>query len=208
MNESIQKLIKPVLVRWLCKCKWIRHNSDDMNKLWLESDERTGVIEFYDADEYVPEDVLELTGYDKQTGETIYYLHFELHDLSFVLDRLGNFFAFIYGGEQAAQSPAGPQKREPVQNVAFCCTSGWTSAHFAEKIQEIFDARNINIKVHAGNYTEMETIVQENDRVLLAPQIGYMLPDLKRQYGDKIEVVETGDFATQNFGHIVDRLIA
>ncbi|MCD8326983.1 MAG: hypothetical protein LUC90_09995 [Lachnospiraceae bacterium] len=209
MNESIQKLIKPVLVRWLCKCKWIRHNSDDMNKLWLESDERTGVIEFYDADEYAPEDILELTGYDKKTGKRIYYLHFELHDLSFVLDRLGNFFAFIYGGEQVAvDSGRKEQGKAPVRNVAFCCTSGWTSTHFAEKIQEIFDEKNINIRVHAGDYTEMETIVQENDRVLLAPQIGYMLPDLKRLYGDKIEVVETGDFATQNYGHIVEKLIA
>lgn len=204
MNESIQKLIRPILVRWLSRCKWIRRG-EDQNRLWLESDTRRGVIEFFDADEFVPEDVLELTGYDKETEERIYYLHFALHDINFVLDRLGNFFAFINGGEEIAVTE---KPRPQVRTVALCCSSGWTSTFFAEKIQAIFDARNIHITVRAGDYTEMERIARENDRVLLAPQIGYMLSALRRQYGDKIDVMETGDFATQNYDHIIEKLIA
>lgn len=49
---------------------------------------------------------------------------------------------------------------------------------------------------------EIDKVIDDYDMVLLAPQVAYLLPQLKNKYGNKI-FIDSLDFATNDFNAII-----
>ncbi|MCD7738524.1 MAG: hypothetical protein LUH58_05730 [Lachnospiraceae bacterium] len=202
MNTEIQKLNGPILARWLSKyyhMKAFRGGTEFI----VETDTRSGIIRIYDADQYISMDIMELIIYEKKCDYPLYYLHFELRNMRNAIENIQDFRDYLY--ERSSQAPDEiPQLR--VKNIAVCCSSGWTSTHFAGQLQKHLQQNQIPVKVSAGSYFGLEKLVQENDLILLAPQIAYLLPELEKKYGNKFGLIGTRDFATQNYSAVLHQL--
>lgn len=51
-----------------------------------------------------------------------------------------------------------------------------------------------------------EEVANDYDIILLAPQVAYMYPNLKRKFGKKVLEVEAMDFATGNVNHTLESI--
>ncbi len=194
---------------------------------------RVGVIQFYDKTQKDKEnngfygDIMELSIYDNVTFQAndppsiskaiekaeikpSFWLHFEMVDFEFVMEQLSDFFKCIYDvkGNRIAQSIERVQNN--IKNILICCTAGVTSGYFAAMMQKRVDEEcpNSEIQINNCNVNFIEDVIQDYDVVLLAPQIAYRAKDLKEKYGDKIQIIDRVDFATFNFDHILDQLLA
>ncbi len=61
-----------------------------------------------------------------------------------------------------------------------------------------------DIQVDAIPVFELDQIKDDYDMILLALQIAYMYPQLKKKYGKKVMQIEAMDFATGNVYHIIE----
>ncbi|MCD8131540.1 MAG: hypothetical protein LUE16_09750 [Lachnospiraceae bacterium] len=202
MSTEIQKLNGPILARWLSgyyQMKPFRGGTEFI----VETDARSGIIKIYEADQYIPIDIMELIVYEKDCDYPLYYLHFELRNMRGAIENIQDFRDYLY--ERSNQTlPETTQLR--VKNIAVCCSSGWTSTHFAKQLQKHLQQNQIPVRVTAGSYYGMEKLVRENDLILLAPQIAYLLPELEKNYGKKFGLINTRDFATQNYSAVLHQL--
>ncbi|MCD8327152.1 MAG: hypothetical protein LUC90_10875 [Lachnospiraceae bacterium] len=202
MNTEIQRLNGPILARWLSRyyeMKPFRGGTEFV----AETDSRSGVIKIYDADQYISMDIMELIVYEKTGDYPLYYLHFELRSMRNAIENIQDFRDYLY--ERSYQTlDETPQIK--IKNIAICCSSGWTSTHFAKQLQRHLQQNQLPVKVSAGSYHGIEKLVQENELILLAPQIAYLLPELQKKYGDKFGLINTRDFATQNYSAVLKQV--
>ena len=63
-----------------------------------------------------------------------------------------------------------------------------------------------NIIVDAYPIMNVEEVANDYDLILLAPQVAYMYPNLKRKFGKKVMEVEAMDFATGNVNHTLESI--
>ena len=75
-------------------------------------------------------------------------------------------------------------------------------------MQEVFENQKKNIQVDAYSVLELENIEKDYDVILLAPQVSYMYPFLKKKFGKKIMQIEAMDFATGNVNHTLETIFA
>ena len=54
---------------------------------------------------------------------------------------------------------------------------------------------------------EIDKAIDDYDMVLLAPQVAYLLPQLKNKYGNKIFIIDSLDFATNDFNAIIKKAV-
>ena len=57
------------------------------------------------------------------------------------------------------------------------------------------------------NAFDMPYLIDDYDMVLLAPQVAYLLPQLKNKYGNKIFIIDSLDFATNDFNAIIKKAV-
>ena len=86
--------------------------------------------------------------------------------------------------------------------ILICCTSGLTSHYYASLMQQAQQ----NIIVDAYPIMNVEDVANDYDLILLAPQVAYMYPNLKRKFGKKVMEVEAMDFATGNVNHTLESI--
>lgn len=65
----------------------------------------------------------------------------------------------------------------------------------------------MDIVVDAVGYMEIDKVIDDYDMVLLAPQVAYLLPQLKNKYGNKIFIIDSLDFATNDFNAIIKKAV-
>ena len=63
--------------------------------------------------------------------------------------------------------------------ILLSCSGGLTTSYFAYSMQEIFKRQGLDIVVDAVGYMEIDKVIDDYDMVLLAPQVAYLLPQLK-----------------------------
>lgn len=66
-----------------------------------------------------------------------------------------------------------------MRNVILVCQSGMSSSFIVKAIKKAFDAHDEEIDIQAHAAMELEDYIDDVDTVLVAPNILYMLDDVK-----------------------------
>ncbi|MCI9601490.1 MAG: ROK family protein [Lachnospiraceae bacterium] len=141
----------------------LSHSSDGVriyekkpDRFRFESDFAIGELNFYDLEKYVAE--LQIT--DRKTDETAFFLHFELNSLDYAKELFGEFW-------DTYQMVRDQRK----VRVLLSCTSAVTTSYMANKLNEAAELLSLDYTFSAVSYMNIYEKSDENDMVLLAPQI-------------------------------------
>ena len=201
MNEKMQTPLTREIYDWISSMK-CAHVGENPNHIYFCCKGRKGTISFYDG--YI----IELAVEDKETGETLFYIHFAIQDIEETKKNVQIFFQFLEGkeGEKAQLNLSAVGQTKPLK-LLVSCSCGITSTYFAHLMQETLDQAGSGIKVSAVSYTDVEKVHEEYDHILLAPQISYMLPEFQKKYGNKVLAIDMVDFASHNVGHVLNTIM-
>ena len=144
--------------------------------------------------------IMELSIEEKATQDNVFYLHFEMNDFYTTRKNIMAFFQFLREDHQNKQENS--KIHFSTLKILVCCTSGLTSHYFAELIKN----KQHSIQVDAYPVHQIETVGEDYDVILLAPQIAYMYSQLKKKFGKKVMQIEVIDFATGNVNHVINSL--
>lgn len=199
--------IKPVIQAWLRSFSCVEV-CDNPNQMCIDSEVDTqGVVTFYDYGDKFEQPTMELEIYDPVDSEDpSFYLHFEMHDFEFVMEKISVFFKYLYR-EPLDHAPLQiPQGQEP-SSVLLCCSSGITSSFIAQKMQqEIDECETKCMKIRGRGIDMVDQIADEFDLILVAPQIAFKYEELKSKYGEKVMMIDNVVFATMNFHAIFEMI--
>lgn len=132
----------------------------DDEHLRIESTIATGCANFYDIHDST---IIELRLEDKQSGESVFFLHFELEDI----DRAKHLF------EEMSEVYAKLTAQE-VHHVLLCCTCGITTTFFANKLNETSQSLGLDYDFRAMPLEDAKKCGSGFVAVLLAPQVGHL----------------------------------
>lgn len=71
------------------------------------------------------------------------------------------------------------------KNIYLFCSAGMSTSLLVKKMREQAEKYNVPVEIAAFSETYVEEKVSEADVILLGPQIGYMLDNIKRISKDK-----------------------
>ena len=118
-----------------------------------------GSVGFYHLDD---SDVVELRLEDADSGDSIFFLHFEMKDL----ERAKQLF-------QEMVEALGEELSQETTHVLLCCTCGITTTYFATKLNERAEELGLRYDFCAKSLDEAKRSGNDYAAVLLAPQVGY-----------------------------------
>lgn len=201
MKENIQTQLAGEIYHWISSMK-CAHVGRNPNHICFCANSRKGTISFYE------EDIMELAVEDKETKETLFYIHFAIRDVQETKENVRIFFQFLKGREAGKAQPDLPSLGQirPLK-LLVSCSCGITSTYFALFMQEALDRALSQIRVSAVSYTQVEEVQEAYDYILLAPQIGYLLPEFQKKYGNKVMAIDMVDFASHNVGQVLNAII-
>ena len=149
----------------------------DESHISLTADHAIGAVNFYDLDEGLPE-IVELSITDVEgTGEPKFFLHFELDDEA----RAKELFAEM-------SDELGHQDRFGITRILLCCTAGFTTTLFANKLQEAAKTLSLDYAFEALPLDQAKSQGGNYDAVLLAPQVGYQRKAVAESFPDAVVV--------------------
>lgn len=122
----------------------------------FESDYAMGELNFYDLEKYVAE--LQIT--DRKTDKTAFFLHFELNNLNYAKELFDEF-----------RDTYETMRDQRKVRVLLSCTSAITTSYMANKLNEAAELLMLDFTFSAVSYMNIYEKADENDMVLLAPQI-------------------------------------
>lgn len=161
----------------------IEFEDEKQNTVIIKNDYVEGKIIYYGNGIFEEE----LT--NRQTNEKIFYLHFQLTHFNHAIE------LFKEMVNCAIKANNKPQIR-----VLLCCSGGLTTTLFASKMSELAMLENLPYQISATGYTRLYEIASEYDVIILAPQVGYLLPQVKHRLDNKIIfTIPTRIFATSDF---------
>lgn len=107
--------------------------------------------------------------------ENLFYLHFELKDLSHAQGLYNEMIDSLRKIKEKKQIEA-----------LLCCSSGLTTSFFTMKLNDAAELLSMDIHFEAEGYSELYNAAVDKDVILLAPQIGYLYQQVKDILKDKI----------------------
>lgn len=203
MNEFYKELMRPMFYRWIKAHKGVQV-CHECCTLWIDNGDIYGEIKFHE------DDIIELSVKDAKHNENLFYLHFQMNDMNSTLQQFNTFFQYLttpFSQHQDIDIQDIDIQDMKVHKILLSCSGGLTTSYFAYSIQEIMNQKNLGIQVDAVGYTDIDSVADQYDLILLAPQIAYMLPEYKKKYGNKVMNIEAIDFATSHFEGIIEKAL-
>ncbi|MDO4539024.1 MAG: ROK family protein [Coriobacteriales bacterium] len=162
----------------------------DENHFAFATEHALGAVNFYDLGEDIPE-IVELSIIDPEApDEPKFFLHFELEDEA----RANDLFSEML--EQLQQ-----QDQFDTTRVLLCCTAGFTTSMFANRLQEAAKTLSLDYSFEALPLEQAKTEGGSYDAVLLAPQVGYQRKDVVEAFPQAVVVpIPAKIFAAYNAG--------
>jgi cellobiose-specific phosphotransferase system component IIB len=158
---------------------WIADNADeslaveviDAEHVSITGSHATGQLNYYSFAD-MPE-IVEMSVTEDQTSESLFFLHFELEDLSRAQELYREMESVILNcGERTTT------------RVLLCCTTGMTTTLFASKLQEAADTLSLDYTFEAMALADAKATDVRFDAVMLAPQVGFQRREVKRSFPD------------------------
>lgn len=201
MNEKKQRPLTKEIYHWVSSMR-CAHVGENPNHIHFSSQNRRGTISFYE--EYI----IELSVEDRETGESLFYIHFAIQDIQKTKDNIRIFFRFLEGKDQRREQLDLPviQKIRTLK-VLVSCSCGITSSYFAFLMQQMLNQAGSGIQADAADFTKVDQIQDQYDYILLAPQISYLLPEFQKKYGDRVLAIDMVDFASRNVNHVLNLIV-
>ena len=180
--------------------EWIRKQTDPAYEIRIISDDKTDYVtetaaahvEFF----HLEYEIVSFTIDSPKSEEPLFFLHFELKDMDHARQL---FNEMIQSLKQAHE--------KVTTKILLSCSSGFTTSFFADKLQTAAETVGLDYSFSAVSYTDLFEAAQDQDAVLLAPQIGYLLKKVQEIYPDKLVFqIPTNVFATYNASRMLDIL--
>ena len=162
------------------------------DKIDYVTDAAAAHVEFF----HLEYEIISFTIESPKSEEPLFFLHFELKDL----DHAKQLFNEMIQSLKNAASRV-------TYKVLLSCTSGFTTSFFADKLNTAAQTLDLDYAFSAVSYNELFEAAADQDIILLAPQIGYLLKKAKEILKDKIVLqIPTDVFATYNTNRVMDIL--
>lgn len=199
MNEVYKELLTPIMYKWV-SAKENAQPCQNSCSVCFCNEKYHAKIEFYENN------LIELSIQDKSNGESLFYLHFEMYDIKTTRENIQSFFEFLKH-PILKETLDIRNKQSDTLKILLCCTSGLTTSYLAYLMQEALNQNHRCVDVDAINYLELDSIQEQYDYILLAPQIAYRYQELRQKYGEKIMMINTIDFASGNVNRILNQFV-
>lgn len=154
--------------------------------------------------------IAEFTAEDRKSREIIYYLHFEMTDFDTINRHLNSFVYFLQVYRSGSNVPSGRREKQQVESlkILISCSSGITSSYFAHLMQEKALQIDDRIRVEAADYMRVDSIQENFDYILLAPQISHKLAEFQKKYGEnRVMGMDIIDFASRNVDSVLEKVL-
>lgn len=200
MDEVYYELLTPIVYKWVAT-KEDSHECKDTCSVCFCNDKYHAKINFHENN------LIELSVVSKKTNESVFYLHFQIHDLKTTTDNIKSFFCFL-------ENPTEPDSTEQIKpqtrnfKILLSCTAGLTTSYYAYLMQKALDQDHQHIKVDAINYLMLDKVQAQYDYILLAPQISHLYHQLRQKYGNKVMMIDAIDFASGNVNKVINQVIS
>lgn len=198
MNEVYNELLTPIIYKWV-SAKGNSHKCKDNDSVCFCNESYHARIDFHENN------LIELSITDKKTNESLFYLHFQMHDLKTTTNNIQSFFDFLK--RPTPKDEFDFRNSQKKLKILLSCTSGLTTSYYSYLMQEALDKYNHQIVVDAINYLKLDSIQDQYDYILLAPQISHLYHRLKEKYGEKVMMIDTIDFASGNVNRVLNQII-
>ncbi len=93
-----------------------------------------------------------------------------------------------------------------VPNLLVTCTSGASSGYYAMLLKETLKPFSPDIKVEAIDISNLESVQDQFDCILLSPQVSYKYKELKEKYGARILCIAPLNYGTLNTKWVLKKL--
>ncbi len=128
-----------------------------------------GKISFYELN------IIEFSVINNRTERIEFYLHFQMKNIKHAVELFNEMLETV---EKLME--------KPILKVLMSCTGGLTTTYFAERINEVAELLDMDIKVDAVGYNNLYKEGVDYDVIMLAPQISYMRAKVCEILKDKI----------------------
>ena len=94
-----------------------------------------------------------------------------------------------------------------MKKIALCCSAGMSTSMLVNKMRKSAEDRGIEVLIEAFPVSDFNTVISENDCVLLAPQVRFKLNDFSEhagKLGKKVELISPIDYGTMNGQKVLD----
>ena len=145
----------------------------DENHIQIETEFGIAEVNFYNLDN--EPDVVELRITCKRTNTTKFFLHFQAVHPEHAQDLFNEMISSLLA-----------LKENQTVKVLLCCSAGMTTSFFAQKLNETAKIMEEDISFDAVSVNEVYLHVQENEAILVAPQVGYEASKLANNLPDKL----------------------
>lgn len=83
--------------------------------------------------------------------------------------------------------------------IVLACAGGMSTGMLVKKMKEYANSQGIEADISACGLSELEERASGSDIILLGPQVGYQLEDVKKEYPDiPVLVIEMMDYGMMN----------
>lgn len=85
--------------------------------------------------------------------------------------------------------------------IILLCQYGASTGMLSQKIRQAAKDKGIEASVEAFSYSDVDTVVNNADVILLGPQIRFKLAEFQKKYADKnvpFVVIDTLDYGRMN----------
>ena len=166
----------------------IGYQSHIAKKLFFQMDFVVGTITIYNNN------IVEQCIQDHQ-GHQIFYLHFEIKDLSQACQMFKNFYDTLL-----------QHNNYRPRHIALCCTGGLSTSVFADEIQEVCQLDAFPLYIDSLSLDELSQSYEHYDAIYLAPQVADLQAELMTRYHKPVYRLNVTDFATKNYRAIVQTM--
>lgn len=183
MDQFLQDIYMDVFWEWL-KAKKVNFFDCYTHEeaICYDGEDAKGMIHFW------PNYIIEEEIFDSHNNERVFYLHFQMNNVNRVYLLIKEFFDFIC------------HYKNKKKKILLCCSSAVTTTYFAYEMNQLAEKLNMPYIVEAIGYTNLESVIDDYELVLLAPQIAYLDAKIKKQFLHKKIVSMTPKiFATNQY---------
>ncbi|MBR2811272.1 MAG: ROK family protein [Solobacterium sp.] len=154
------------------------------------TDSATAHVQFY----HLEYEIVSFTIDSPKAEDPLFFLHFELQDLEHARKLFREMIQSLKNaGSQVATK------------VLLSCSSGFTTSFFADRLNTAAETLGLDYSFSAVSYTDLFEAAVDQDVILLAPQIGYLLKKAQEILKDKIILqIPTDVFATYNVNKLLE----
>lgn len=189
MDEFLREINSLIYLKWIANQKLHDiHVIEKNNEVILEAAHSYSRIILY------PHSIFEEEVRDRKTDKVLYYIHFQMANMKHAVNLFYEMLDCIY--ENCSQ---------PLGRILLCCSGGMTTSLFASKMQTLAQLENRNYEINATGYGRLYEIGNDYDVILLAPQVSYLLPEVRMHLENVIvEEIPARYFARNEYKNVLD----